>query len=450
MKNATQTDSVRKGRSTIMERLAADPLLVDPARIPEFEACVAYLEQHELATEFGATAVAEADDSFWQTRDGGAHPFRPYVVKDGILQIPIFGTLYNRLPFQIGSWATGYEYIEQALLRGLGDSNVRGIALVTDSPGGMVAGCFELADKIYEARSVKPIRAFAADHAYSAAFALASSASSITVTRSGGVGSVGVLSVHVEYSKMFDEAGIKVSLIHAGAHKVDGNPFEKLPESVRARIQARVDKSYAVFVSTVARNRDMGEDDVRATEALTYDAQEAVDVGFADTVGAIDEEAAKFAEEMRDQEIEPMTDKATNTPDAAALAAATEEGRVAGYAAGMQDQKARINAILEHDSAKDRPAAALAAAMDTDMTAEQAGAFLAKLPAESVKAETAKAEDDATGANPLAAAMARTANPNVGTTVQGDDEDDEMSAEAKEISAILGASAASTGVPMKQ
>jgi len=439
--------SERPKRATLMERLAADPLLVDPDRLSMFEACVAHLEQHELAAAFGLPQGMAADQDFWSDRSGAPHPWRPYVVQNGILQIPVLGSLYHRFPYQLGSWATGYDYIEQALARGIADPAVRGIALVVDSPGGMVAGCFELADKIYEARAKKPIRAFASDSAYSAAYALASSAERITVTRSGGVGSVGVVAMHVDFSKMLDNDGVKITLVFAGAHKVDGNPFEKLPAGVRNRIQARVDKSYAVFVSTVARNRDMGEDAVRATEALTYDAQDSVTVGFADAVGALEDEAAKFAEEMQVQETDQMTDKNTTAPDAAALAAATEEGRSAGHVAGMADQKARISAIITGESAKDRPAAALAAALDTDMTAEQAAAFLAKLPKETPQA----AAPAPAPANPLASAMETTPNPQVGTlATENEDEDDGMSAEAKEIASILGASAASTGVPLKQ
>lgn len=419
----------------LLYRLSAEPLLIDPTRLSAFEASVAHLAQHEVLAEFMAGGMAAQTD-FWADEND---PWRPYVVTDGILQVPVFGVLLHRFPYQLGGWATGYEYIEQAVRRGLDDPTVRGIALVVDSPGGMVAGCFELSDFLYEARSQKPLRGYAADSAYSAAYALISATNKVSVTRSGGTGSVGVVTMHIDVSKMLDDEGMRVSLIFAGAHKVDGNPFEALPESVRDRIQARVDKHYAVFVSTVARNRDMSEDAIRATEALTYDAQDSVEVGFADTVGAMEDEAAAFASEM--QETDTMTDKATSAPDAEALAAATEAGRAEGRAEGMQAQKDRITAILDSDAAKGRPSAALAAALDTDMTAEQAQSFLAKLPEEGAQ-EPAPGEQT----NPLAEAMDKTQNPNVGSL--GGDEDDDASVESKQISAILGASATSTGVPL--
>ena len=51
------------------------------------------------------------------------------------------------------------------------------------SPGGEVAGCFECGDKIFEARGKKPMRAFAADHAYSAAYLIFASVGDGSVTR---------------------------------------------------------------------------------------------------------------------------------------------------------------------------------------------------------------------------------------------------------------------------
>jgi len=71
----------------------------------------------------------------------------------------------------------------------LADPRVRGIVLDIDSPGGEAAGLFDLADRIAAARAIKPIWAVANDAAFSAAYALAASASCVTLTRTAGVGS---------------------------------------------------------------------------------------------------------------------------------------------------------------------------------------------------------------------------------------------------------------------
>jgi hypothetical protein len=48
-----------------------------------------------------------------------ARAYRPYVVRDGVLRIPVKGVLLHDFPFAFGSWATGYTYIARALDRGL-------------------------------------------------------------------------------------------------------------------------------------------------------------------------------------------------------------------------------------------------------------------------------------------------------------------------------------------
>ncbi|NEJ83591.1 S49 family peptidase, partial [Rhizobium leguminosarum] len=165
-------------------------------------------------------------DDFWPVPDSWLATYRPYIVKNGILMIPVKGVLLFGVGYAIGDYATGYVYIAKALERGLADPQVKGIAFIIDSPGGHVAGNFDLADKIFNARGQKPIHAFAAENAYSAAYSIASACKTVTVARTGGLGSIGVVTVHLDASKAIDGAGLKVTFIHYGKHKVDGNAYE--------------------------------------------------------------------------------------------------------------------------------------------------------------------------------------------------------------------------------
>src|SRR5690606_39452839 len=54
-------------------------------------------------------------------------------------------------------------------------------------------------------------------------------------------GSVGVVMAHASYEDYLEQEGIKVTLIHSGAHKTDGNPYEDLPGEVLERFQADTD-----------------------------------------------------------------------------------------------------------------------------------------------------------------------------------------------------------------
>jgi len=422
--------------SHFAEAFAADPLLIDPARVALVNASLNTLSDSDEMQTMMAPALA-SEDGYWDHpyEAGEPHPYRPYSVSNGTLSIPVQGVLLNNFSFQYGRYATGYSYVEKALTRGLADPGVDRIALVINSPGGEVAGCFECSDKIFEARGVKPIGAFAADHAYSAAYALASSASTLSVTRSGGTGSVGVVTTHVDFSEALANDGIKVTFIFAGKHKVEGNAYEALSDSAKARIQDRIDRIYSVFTGMVARNRGMDEKAVRATEALTFDAQDSVAKGFADRIGALAEEMVAFSEDVTDQEDESLMTTFTQEQMDAAVQAATAQAMTDGAAA----EHARRTAIMGCDAAQTRPLAA-AAFVDGGLASEQAIALLGKLPEEKATVAPAPAPVAvaAAGSTPFDKHMEATGNPEVGATAPGADKDadDDMKATASIVGSV--------------
>ena len=436
----------------VAARFANSDALVCSDRQDWFESCMRAITAHPDGERmFAPEMMGSNDDGFWPAPQDWRASLRPYVVENSVLKVPVMGVLLNRFGYQLGRYATGYTYIQRAVERGLEDSAVKGIAFVCDSPGGEVAGCFELCDKLFGYRNQKPMRAFAADAAYSAAYAIASCASKISMTRSGGVGSVGVVTMHVDQSKMLDDFGLKITFIFAGKHKVDGNPYEKLPDNVKARIQKRVDKTYAVFTSTVARNRRMDEKEVRATEALTYGADEALDVGFADKVEVFEEAIAEYSAEVCQPAQEgpqamadnQNADTVTQAAHTTAVAAARDEGQRAGVTA----ERTRISAIMALPESANRQAAALEIATTTDMSVDQAKGLLAKLPENKPEAATPAAGAGAGVPKAMFdAAMQGSGNPNVGAGNTGGDDDGDNDSPDKASARILGNYNAARGV----
>jgi signal peptide peptidase SppA len=215
------------------------------------------------------------------------HGDAPYPVVDGIAVIEISGVLIHR-----GGWIgqssgqTSYEGIAAQIEAAANDPAVRAVALEIDSFGGEVAGVFDLADQIRALRRQKPVWAFVAEHAFSAGYALASQADRILLPRTGAVGSIGVVVMHADMSGQLDQDGMGVTLIHSGEHKVDGNPYEPLPEEVRGDIQREIDVLRFLFAETVAAGRGgrLTQDATLATEAATYRGIDAVAAGLADEV----------------------------------------------------------------------------------------------------------------------------------------------------------------------
>ena len=168
-----------------------------------------------------------------------------------------------------------------------------------DSPGGEAGGAFDLADQIVAARQVKPIWAVANDDAFSAAYAIASAAARVYVTRTGGVGSVGVIALHVDQSQRDAMNGLRYTAVYAGDRKNDMSPHAPLSTDAAQALQAEVDRLYGLFVSTVAANRNLSVQDVQDTEAGLYFAQDAIDVGLADVVGTLDDALIALSEELQ-------------------------------------------------------------------------------------------------------------------------------------------------------
>lgn len=396
--------------------------MVCPEHAEAFSSGMAFAHAARMDLDELMTDQAEA---FWPEEGSRMSRYRPYVVRDGVLHVPVQGSLLDKFPFAFSDIATGYEYIEAAVARGMGDPDVLGIALDIDSPGGVVAGNFDLVDRLYSMRGTKPIRAVVNEHAFSAAYSIASVADHIVVARTGGVGSIGVLTMHVDQSKRLEQAGLSVTLIHSGAKKVDGNRFEPLSESVREDIQRRIDASYDIFVATVARNRGISEDSVRATEAATFMPSEAIANGLADEIGASADAIAAFAALLtnkgdRDMATKPDTNEneptitvaAANAAQASAVEAAVAEATADAMAKGVEAERARIKSILESDAAKTRPRAALNTALRVNMSAADAADFLATLPE-----EAATESGDGAGApkGMFKDAMNNSDNPDLGT-----------------------------------
>lgn len=213
----------------------------------------------------------------------------------GIAVIPVQGTLVKRtLGLEAASGLTSYGEIQAQLSAALHDPSVKGILLDIDSPGGETGGLFELAELVRAASTVKPIWAIANDSAFSAAYAIACSASRVIITRTGGVGSIGVIALHVDQSAADSKNGLRYTAISAGAHKSEYSPHEPLSSEAQTRLQTEVNRLYDLFVTHVAAMRAVSEDAVRSTEASLYFGPEAIQAGLADSLMSFDEVLTEF------------------------------------------------------------------------------------------------------------------------------------------------------------
>lgn len=204
-------------------------------------------------------------------------------IQDSIAILPIYGFLTKRPgPFADFYRTTSYEEIDAELQKALENPLVTQIILDIDSPGGEVSGLFDLCDFIYQSRSKKPIEAIANDDAFSAAYAIASSAQHVWCTRTSGLGSIGVIATHYDQSQFDQKEGLKITPIFAGKHKNDLSPHAPLSKEALESTQSEMNRLYTLFIETVARNRNLSKEKVQSTEAALFFGSNAMDHGLAD------------------------------------------------------------------------------------------------------------------------------------------------------------------------
>lgn len=284
-------------------------------------------------------AGGSLDDDQIDARVGAGPSARNGTVAGAVAVLPLYGVLMPRASlFSQMSGGTALQQFTAGIRDAASSQRIESILLDVDSPGGMVDLVPEAAAEIRAARARKPVVAVANTDAASAAYWLAAQADELVVTPSGSVGSVGVFAAHSDLSRAQDMKGITTTLISAGKHKVEGNPFEPLSADARAAIQATVDSYYDMFVADVARGRGTTVGAVRDGygQGRMVTAKQAVRSGMADRVDTFDATLARM--------------RRGNTP-AARNAPAAEESPVDAPAVDESMQREIVGSLeaLRHD-----------------------------------------------------------------------------------------------------
>jgi signal peptide peptidase SppA len=345
-------------------------------------------------------------------------------VIDGIAVIDVFGVLAHRGGYNADStYVLGYDRIGLTIKSAIDDKAVKGILLQMDSPGGEVAGAFELAQQIKEWTAIKPIHSAISNLSASAGYLLAAATQKISITDTGVAGSIGVVMRHVDISKMAAEDGVSVTHIFAGAKKVEGNQFEPLSDSVKARFQAEVNQLHSFFIKAISQYRGLDSDAIRAQEAGVFTGQEAIKAGLADRIATPDQMLAEMQQsfqssntgismstENKDLELKAELEKSRT--------AGFEAGKKQGMADGVVQERKRISAILNHEAAAGREAQAKTVALETDLAPEAAVKLLESFPIAKLEVKS----------DQFSQHMATLGNPDVGA--DGDEPDPQVSVDA--------------------
>ena len=337
-------DDSQKGMANVMSlhklphiaaRIFNTPLLVTYNRITEI--IVALNERIEITGIGGDVYTSDGTEDYSPERFAN------------VAVIPVHGTLVHQGGFADAlSGIQSYSEIRSMYHVALEDPQYESILWDFRSPGGEVAGLFDFVDEIYETRGIKPMAAMINEMAMSAAYGLASAVGDIYIPRTGMVGSVGVIAMHRDQSKADEKAGLKYTAIYAGAKKNEGNPHEPLKKEDREALQERVNATYELFTSIVARNLGVSQQAIKDTEAGDYTGIKAVQVGFATEVASY-KEVARYLQRQGGKTMSITNQNAQSQADA--LRIAELETKIGQLNAQIDENDATIKALNEQTSA---------------------------------------------------------------------------------------------------
>lgn len=303
----------------------------------------------------------------------------------GIAVVPVLGPLVAR-----GDWltqllgASDYTSIAAAAEAAFAEPSARAVLLELDSPGGEVGGLFDLVERLSALRNAsgKPLWAAASESALSAAYAIASAADRIYVSRTAEVGSIGVVAAHLDESQADAMAGHKWTLIHAGERKIDGHAHAPLSAQAYAAVQADVDALHGELVALVARNRRMTPEAVHDTQAAIYRGRRGIEQGLADRLGTFDDALHDLASAIDAPPSHHLT--RSPTPASKRESAMTDDAPLQADAPPISEEEASVPAELEPTPttrAPEPPAAAAEPEIPPEETAEQLRAEYAEIAA---------------------------------------------------------------------
>lgn len=259
---------------------------------------------------------------------------------------------YKEYEAMCGETNASYQQLE-AEFDTLLSNGAKEILLDVNSPGGQAYGMMELGKYMRKKADEKKVKltAYVDGLAASAGYGLASSAHEIVVNPEAEVGSIGVVVKLRNANGMMKDMGVKDTYVYAGKSKIPFDAEGEFTQDFLSDIQEKVDALYEQFTSYVADMRSISVDAVKATEAKTFLASRAVELGLADKIMTREEFFNYLADEARKED--KMLGKLFNKDGDEAEMAKLEElsTKLEEMTAMLADKETALSAALANAEA---------------------------------------------------------------------------------------------------
>ncbi|MBR8464311.1 signal peptide peptidase SppA [Campylobacter sp. faydin G-24] len=166
------------------------------------------------------------------------------------------------------------------------DESIKGVLLYIDSPGGALSPSVELFMQISRLKQSKKVIAYAAGSMTSGSYYAGAGADKIYANPGAFIGSIGVIMQAPNISELAHKIGISEQIVKAGEFKEAGTFTREWNQTERKSLQTLVDGAYELFVSDVAKARNL---DIKMRDewanARVFLANDALKMGLIDNIG---------------------------------------------------------------------------------------------------------------------------------------------------------------------
>jgi len=216
---------------------------------------------------------------------------------DKVAVIPLHGTIsLSQGTGMLAEQSTTPQNFKDMLERAGRDGSIKAVVVDINSPGGSVVASDEIAMAIEEFE--KPTVAWVSEMGASGAYYVASSCDYIVADRAGIVGSIGVISIFPEYSRLLEKIGVNMTVIKGGEFKDFSTGFRPLTDEEKAMMEDIVEDIYDQFLTVVADNRNLSKSYVKSVaDGKVYTGTKAKELKLVDQVGGR-EKAIEIAAHM--------------------------------------------------------------------------------------------------------------------------------------------------------
>ena len=184
-------------------------------------------------------------------------------------------------------------------VKAMAASGVSAILISIDSPGGQVDGTATLADAIKNA-GVPTVAVVNDGMACSAGYWIASAADKVYATHpTSEVGSIGVYATLADFSKYYEEMGVRVEDVYAEQSTEKNNGYRDWKDGNAETFRERLSSVASEFIDTVKANR-AGKLNTKTTDPFkgaVYGAKEALAIGLIDGIKSMDSVLAELTTE---------------------------------------------------------------------------------------------------------------------------------------------------------